>query len=194
MKYLRANSVAALALSGLAALGVSTSARAGDRSYVSVAVTRADDESQADDTKARDEKTLIDVSGAWVQPGGLSLGLKYFNYNENGDQVVEGGTNTSGYGPMIGFYHVSGAFLNLAYLYKPTKKYNDDGTHVEFNGGAGYVVDLGKVFEMGAWGVGLQVTYSKVTYKNMNTGTDEKLSGTWCDTSTYPYLSLFVYL
>lgn len=167
----------------------------GDKSYVSVALTRTEMESQEDSAKGKDAITIINFTGAWVQAGGLSLGLKYFNFNENGDSFADGGVTTSGYGPMVGYYHASGFFANLSYLYKPAKKFVDRNSHVEFGGGDGYILDVGKVFEMGAWGAALQLTYSKITYKDMNDGTTSTpLKGTWYDGSTFPYIALFVYI
>lgn len=172
-------------LFGTAALFAAAPAEAsGDKSYIAVAATRTVDESKADTAEGLDEVLIVNATAAWVMPPGFSLGLKYFNFDRN--EVT-----TTGYGPLIGFYHQSGFFVNAAYLYKPVKKFdkqNDDG-YLEFKEGDGTVVDLGKVFEFGAWGAGVQVTYHKVNYKKATQrDATVKLTGSWWDSGTYPYL------
>jgi hypothetical protein len=167
----------------------------GDHSYLSIALTQTEDRSQADSVKGKDLVTIINVTGAYVQSPGLTLGLKYFNYNQNGRTTESTGTVISGYGPLVGFYHQSGIYANASYLLFPTKVYDGDKGKAEYSGGNGYVIDLGKAFEFSGWGAGLQVSYSKVTYKKYKArgqATDD-LEGQWNDESIYPYLSAFVF-
>ncbi len=174
-------------------------AAGGGKSYVSLALTRVVDESQADTAKAKNEVFILNLTGAWVQASGLSLGLKYFDFTQNGQILSSAsGTVIQGFGPLIGYYHPSGFFGNFSYLYKPTKKVNDAArAEAEtLKDGDGYVIDLGKAFELGGFGVAVQVSYSKVTYKKAEIRgliNEVDLDGNWYDSSTYPYIAGLIY-
>jgi len=164
---------------------------------VSVSYTRTEDTWKADDTEATREVQIIGATAGYVQTPGVTLGGKYFQYTHNGDVTASGeeGITASGWGPLVGFYHQSGIFLNAAYLVQPEKVYDDNNGSARFYGGSGMTVDVGKAFELGGFGLGLQMTYSKIEYEKMKAdGLDEqKLDGEWSDESVYPHLAFFAY-
>lgn len=178
-----------------AALSSTPALAAGARSYVSLALTRTEDFSRADANKAKREVTILDVSAAYTMDTGLGLGVKYYNYAANSDADAETGTVISGLGPMVGYLHGSGFFATGTYLFGPTKTVDAGNATATYKDGDGYVIDVGKVFEFGAWGAALQITHSKVTYKEVKTEDgEEKLEGDWHDAATYPLIGVFVFL
>lgn len=174
-------------------------AERGGGSYLSLALTRTLEESRADTEKGKNEILILNATAAWMHTSGFVLGAKYFDYAQNGQILsTTSGTVISAYGLLGGYYHASGVFGHAAYLYKPTKRINDAERNDAsvLKGGDGYVFDLGKVFEFGGWGVGLQMTYAKVSYKKaeiVGLSDEQSLTGTWTDELTYPFLAGFIF-
>lgn len=170
-------------------------AAGGDKSYVSAALTKTQDVSRADSSKGEDVVTIMNISAAFAMGSGFALGLKYFDYSQDGKFLEDENLVIAGYGPMVGYMHASGIYANLAYLISPTKSYKHDRSKTKYEGGNGYVLDVGKMWEFGSsFGAGVALSQSKVTYKEATTdGTETDLDGEWSDSSFYPYLSFFVF-
>jgi hypothetical protein len=188
-------SLAILALMGLLA---APAVAAGDRSFVSVAASKVTDDSKVDGIDGKFDVTILNLSAAFGVGSGVVLGAKYFDYQVNGDVGQGDGTTISGYGPMAGYLHDgTGLFVNAAYLLFPTKAGSDqNGDKATFSGGNGYVIDVGKMFEVGKqFGVAVQLSQSNVTYKKLTDadGKTADLSGVWSDASLYPYISAMVF-
>ncbi len=177
------------------ALASTSALAAGPRSYVSLALTRTEDFARAGEDKAKREVTILDVAAAYTMATGVGLGAKYYNYSLSGDTGEESGTVISGLGPMVSYLHGSGFFGTGTYLFEPTKAVDAGNDVATYKDGYGYVIDAGKIFEFGAWGVALQITHAKVTYTKVKTEDDEeKLEGDWNDAATYPLIGVFVFL
>ncbi len=169
---------------------------AGDKSFVSAALTKTEDHGVAAGSKSNDDVTIINVTGAFGMGSGFVLGAKYFNYSQDDAFLENANTVISGWGPLVGYYHQSGLFVNLAFLVQPTKEYKTSAGKVTYDGGNGYVIEAGKAFELSSnVGVGVEVAQSHVTYtKSHGSGASSNLTGgEWSDSSFYPYLTLFYF-
>lgn len=184
----------AIALPALASLSGTTAFAKGDKSFVSAAITKTEDESVADDSRGKDAVTILNLGAAISVGSGVAVGLKYFDYSQDGKFLDDENLVISGYGPMVGYMHDSGLYINAAYLFSASKTYKSGGSKSTFKG-TGYVIDAGKIWDVGSsFGVGIAVSQSKITYKSATiAGHEGDLHGEWSDSSFYPYLSLFLF-
>lgn len=167
------------------------------KSFVTLALTKTTDESVAAGAHGKRDMTALSASGAFGVGSNFQVGLKYFDYSYDDSLLADTGTHISGYGPLLGFLHETGVYLQAAYLYQPTKEVKASNGHTKFSGGSGYTLELGKVFEINkSFGVALQLTQSHVSYKEVNTSEAgrQDLAGDWHDESLYPYVAAFVFL
>ena len=185
----------ALAVLGESMNGASSFAAGGDKSHVSVAIAKTEDKSVAQDQKSEDLVTILNISGGFSLGSGLIGGLKYFSYSQDSKVLDNVDLEISGFGPMIGYMHANGLYANFAYLYAPTKEFTADSSEVTYQGGDGYVIDFGKVWDLSSsLGIGLAMTQSKISYTEANIAAEKtNLKDEWSDTSLYPYLSIFVF-
>jgi hypothetical protein len=158
-------------LAGTLWSGGTVAALAADASFVSLAVTQTEDKITTEGDEGTDQVTILNLSVGVGVGSGLVLGARYFDFSQDNEFLDSDKVVTSGWGPMIGYLHET------------------------FQGGNGYVIDLGKVWKVGnQFGVGLQLSKSHVGYEEVKSNDGkEDLNGDWSDESLYPYLSLFVF-
>lgn len=186
----------ALAFVGVFVPGVKDAAYAKSAagSFVALAATRTTNTTKQNKNEYTAETQIIGAAAAYGISSGAGIGAKYFQYTESSDLSADYSVETTGYGPMVSFVHDSGVFGAFTFLLQPEKKFKLASAEVTHFGGQGYIVDIGKVFLLGDWGVGFQLSQSSVTFsKQKLTGTETDLDGNYTDTSLCPLLNVFVF-
>lgn len=180
-------------LSSLAS-GPATAAGA-DKSFLSAAITKTEDVGRTNSSKSEDLVTILNLSVGFAVGSGVTLGLKYLDYSQDDKLLEDENLVISGYGPMVGYMHANGFYGQFSYLMSTAKTYRHNGDKTTYEGKSGYVLDVGKVWDVGSsFGIGVALAKTQATYDEASeSGEATDLSGEWSDSSLYPYLSLFLF-
>ena len=161
-----------------------------------------DDEFKEGSSRLHATSLMTVLSAGFAQNPGWFLGIRYFQFHrdDKDERANSSGFIIKSLGPMLGFFHDSGFFGNLTYLLAPTKEQDvasGGGTASgEFKGGAGYIVDVGKIWMLGSSiGASLGMSYTKIDYKTLETPSagETSLNGTWYDKFIYPQLGISLF-
>lgn len=133
--------------------------------------TKSEDGRSTPATESKSTLTYLDLNLGYVMSNSMYLGIIYMNDSIDNDSGYV--MNQTGYGPSVGYMAPSGWFIVGHYFLDATfDKYAGNGT--KWTKGKGLQADFGYMQNIvGAFNLGLQLSYRNLEYTNFNDGTSD---------------------